>query len=178
MSGNTSLTRLVADVSLARKKGAHVADLLRHIQDALAPRPARLDAVVVLQKAFGLTMMDARVAGRWRGWGNGPDGISDSELEHSLGPKLGTAAPTEKRPAPDISRYAHFWDGSEPGWVLFGSRSFGPFNALTSMGVIIEDNDEFTAVVEEMQKHLVPVIRSLKELEAYRERLAARAPNP
>ena len=79
---------------------------------------------------------------------------------------------------PDISRFKHLWDGSEPGWILLGEGRPSPFNVLTSMTVLIEANDEFAAVVEQM-RGLVPIARNLPELEELRTRaLETKASSP
>lgn len=75
---------------------------------------------------------------------------------------------------PDVSRFEHLWDGSEPGWVLFGSGSPGVINVLTSMAVLIEDPDEHTAVINEMRRHGARLVRDRAELDEVRVQLATR----
>lgn len=53
------------------------------------------------------------------------------------------------------SEFAYLWDGSEPDWVLLrGSKStrssYAIFNLSTRGAMLIEDDELFHAVVEEM----------------------------
>lgn len=77
---------------------------------------------------------------------------------------------------PNISDFRRLWDGSEPGWILLGGTRLGPFNVLTSLSLIIEDNAAFAAVVDAMLLNGVPVFRTAEAVEKYRAQLKAGAP--
>jgi len=61
----------------------------------------------------------------------------------------------------EINEYAYLWDGSEPGWILCRGKIVDIptiFNRITRMIVLMEDNDEWRAVTDNMLSHGVPLL--------------------
>lgn len=70
----------------------------------------------------------------------------------------------------NLKSYEYLWDGSEPGWVLLRESNengeeigYAVFNRRTAMMLIIEDNFDHAAVVEQMLKAKVDVLDQIPE---------------
>lgn len=66
-----------------------------------------------------------------------------------------------------LQDYAHLWDGTEPGWVLWyvkaaedsgDVRNWSVFNVQSKMALVIEDDALFQEVVGELHRRGVEVV--------------------
>lgn len=66
----------------------------------------------------------------------------------------------------NLDKYKYLWDGSEPGWVLRNLAKEGEEpeyfikNIITSVGVIMEIEEEYKLVIDMMLKNNVKIVNS------------------
>ncbi|MFF3015438.1 hypothetical protein [Streptomyces sp. NPDC057939] len=58
--------------------------------------------------------------------------------------------------------YDYLWDGSEEGWVVILTKSGGTvYNYQSQMALLIEDEDEYTQVLQQMREHGRPFLNAI-----------------